>query len=185
MIYEKFSDIKTAVAGCSGCAYAATIKNTVFGEGSLHAKVMFVGEGPGAVEDETGRPFVGPAGQLLTKMIEAIGLTRNDVYIANIVKCRPPHNADPLPEYAECCLPFLRAQVAFIRPRLIVCLGKVPTRFLLHEEGSMGALHGRMITKGSFTFMPTYHPSALLHNEDLKRPAWEDFKKIRSFINDD
>jgi DNA polymerase len=146
---------------------------------------MLIGEGPGQAEDEQGLAFVGPAGQLLTRMLSAVGICREKVYIANIVKCRPPHNADPLPEYAECCLPFLRAQVAFIRPRLIVCLGKVPTRFLLHEEGSMGALHGKMITKGKITFMPTYHPSALLHNEDLKRPAWEDFKKIRSFINDD
>lgn len=184
-MYEKFSDIKKAVSECEKCRLCETRKNTVFGEGSLKAKVMFIGEGPGAVEDETGRPFVGPAGQLLDKMLAAIGLSRQEVYIANIVKCRPPFNADPKPEYADACVPYLRAQVAFIRPKVIVCLGKVPTRFILHEEGSMSRLHGKVVKRGAFYIMPTYHPSALLRSEELKRPAWEDFKILRSLISDD
>lgn len=182
--YEKFSDIRNEVLSCTKCELCKKRLNPVFGEGSVHAKLMFVGEGPGQTEDETGRPFVGAAGQLLTKMIEAIGLKREDVYIANIVKCRPPFNADPKPEYAEACMPYLRSQIVFIRPKLIVCLGKVPTRFLLHEERSMSSLHGKIVKKGNIYLMPTYHPSALLRNEDLKRPAWEDFKVIRSFINE-
>ena len=184
MRYEKFSDIRQAVSACENCKLCETRKNTVFGEGSVHADVMFIGEGPGAVEDELGRPFVGPAGQLLEKMLASIGLSRSDVYIANIVKCRPPFNADPLPQYAEKCMPYLRSQIAFIRPKVLVLLGKVPTRFILGEEGSMSGLHGKIFRKGAFYIMPTYHPSALLRSENLKRPAWEDLKALRRLLDD-
>lgn len=181
-MYTNFLAIKEDVLSCEKCALSKTRTNAVFGEGTVHAKLMFVGEGPGADEDKTGRPFVGRAGVLLEKMINAIGLTRSEVYIANIVKCRPPHNADPLPEYANSCLPYLREQVKFIRPKIIVCLGRIAANYLLGEQVAISRVHGNVYRRGNFIIIPTYHPSALLRDESLKRAAWEDFKKIRDLL---
>ena len=176
--FSTMEELQHAVETCTRCALAKTRRNAVFGEGNPHARIMFVGEGPGEREDATGRPFVGPAGQLLDKMLHAIDLAREDVYIANIVKCRPPGNADPLPEYATTCLPFLREQVRAVQPRIIVCLGRIAMQYILKEQGIMRQ-HGKVFRRGNFIIIPTYHPSALLRNTALKRDAWEDFKTIR------
>lgn len=183
-MYDSLKQVYHEVYNCQKCDLCKTRTNTVFGEGNLQADLMFIGEGPGAREDEQGRPFVGPAGQLLDKMIEAIGLKRSDVYIANVVKCRPPHNADPKPEYAEACIPYLREQVRFIRPKVIVCLGRIAMQYILKEPLGITRVHGKVYRKKSFCIVPTFHPSALLRNEELKRPAWEDFKIIRGLLDD-
>lgn len=141
--------------------------------------IMFIGEGPGEQEDLQGRPFVGPAGILLTKMIQAIGLERRDVYIANIVKCRPPFNRAPTREEAQACLPYLRAQVAFLRPRILVALGATAAGHIIDSSVRITRDHGNWIKKGVFWLVPTFHPAALLRDPDKKRAAWEDFKGIR------
>lgn len=180
MKYESFNKVKADALACEKCVLCKTRKHVVFGEGSLKADIMFIGEGPGAQEDATGRPFVGPAGQLLDKMLGAIDLTRNDVYIANIVKCRPPGNADPLPEYREACIPYLREQVRFIRPKIIVLLGRVALQTLLNTNEGITRARGKIYERKNFTFIPTYHPSALLRNEALKKDAWIDMQTIKA-----
>ena len=147
--------------------------------GDLHAPLMFIGEGPGQQEDLTGRPFVGAAGQLLDKMLAAIGLTREQVYICNIVKCRPPNNRVPEPDERAVCMDYLRQQVALVRPKIIVCLGSTPARALLGEDVRITRDRGVWHLKKGVWFMPTFHPAALLRDLDKKRPAWEDFKAIR------
>lgn len=184
-MYENLGKVRDEALQCQKCALAGTRRHVVFGEGSLHARLMFVGEGPGATEDATGRPFVGPAGQLLERMLGAIGLTRDEVYIANIVKCRPPGNADPRPEYAAACLPYLREQVRFVHPRVIVLLGRIAVQNLLKVQSGIGRIHGQIYNRKGFLFVPTYHPSALLRNPDLKKDAWEDFKVIRRLLEEE
>ncbi len=178
-MYTNLKEVYLDVAQCTRCSLCRTRHNTVFGEGSVDAGIMFIGEGPGEQEDLTGRPFVGPAGQLLDKMLASIGFKREDVFIANIVKCRPPFNADPREEYVSECIGYLREQIRFIRPKLIVCLGKVAAVHVLKEPLSIMRQHGKIFARGNFTIIPTFHPSALLRDESLKRPAWEDFKIIR------
>lgn len=181
-MYQSFSEIKRDVEKCEKCDLCKTRKHAVFGEGGLNVNVMFVGEGPGAREDETGRPFVGPAGQLLDKMLASIGLDRTTAYIANVVKCRPPNNADPRPEYCQACIGYLREQVRFLRPKIIVCLGRIAMRELLGEAQGITRVHGRVYERKGFLIVPTFHPSALLRNPELKRGAWEDFKIIRNLL---
>jgi uracil-DNA glycosylase family 4 len=181
-MYKSLKEVYRDVYNCEKCELVKTRTNVVFGEGSLRAKLMFIGEGPGAKEDELARPFVGPAGQLLDKMIEAIGLKREEVYIANVVKCRPAFNSDPKPEYANACLPYLREQVRFIRPKVIVCLGRIAMQYILKEPLGITRVHGKVYDKKGFYIVPTFHPSALLRNEDLKQPAWEDFKVIKDLL---
>lgn len=164
---------------CKKCRLSETRTNVVFGEGNETAKIMFVGEGPGYNEDIQGRPFVGRAGQLLDKMIEAIQLHRNDVYIANIVKCRPPENRNPLEDESTACIDYLRWQVKLIHPQIIVCLGSVASKCLINPDISISKQRGQFVKSGEFYFMPTYHPSYLLRNESAKKDAWEDFKKIK------
>lgn len=149
------------------------------GEGNLHADLMLIGEGPGEQEDRTGRPFVGPAGQLLDRMLAAIGLTREHVYICNIVKCRPPHNRVPEAEEAAACIGFLRQQTALVQPRIILLLGSTAARTILGEDLRITRDRGVWHLKKGIWVMPTYHPSALLRDETKKRPAWEDFKAVR------
>ena len=167
------------VFSCEKCRLAVTRQNVVLGEGDLHAPLMFIGEGPGQQEDQTGRPFVGAAGQLLDRMLAAIGLKREQVYICNIVKCRPPQNRVPEPDERAACLPHLRAQVALVRPKVIVCLGSTPARALLGDDIRITRDRGVWHLKKGVWFMPTYHPAALLRDADKKRPAWTDFKAIR------
>ena len=152
------------------------------GEGAPRAELMVVGEGPGQEEDRQGRPFVGPSGELLTKMIHSIGMERGECYIANVVKCRPPGNRNPAPDEIAACLDYLRAQVLLIRPRVIVLLGKVASGALLKQEIFITRDHGMWFERKGIMFMPTYHPSALLRDQSKKRDAWEDFKKVRAML---
>lgn len=177
-------ELKKFCFRCSKCRLAETRTNVVFGEGNEHADIMFVGEGPGYNEDMQGRPFVGKAGQLLDKMIEAIKLKRSDVYIANVVKCRPPENRNPLEDESEACLDYLRWQVKLIQPKIIVCLGAVSAKNLINPDLSISRQRGDFVKKGSIYFMPTYHPSYLLRNEAAKKDAWEDFKKIAAKLEE-
>jgi uracil-DNA glycosylase family 4 len=176
-------ELKKYCLKCNKCRLASTRTNVVFGEGNEHADLMFVGEGPGYYEDIQGRPFVGRAGQLLDKMIEAIHFKRSDVYIANIVKCRPPENRDPLDDECEACLDYLRWQVKLINPKIIVCLGSVSSRKLISEDFKISRQRGQFVKKGNFYFMPTYHPSYLLRNEASKKDAWDDFKKVKEMLD--
>lgn len=167
------------VGSCKRCPLFRSRKNSVFGEGNLRAEIMFVGEAPGREEDAKGRPFVGAAGRLLTKMIEAIDLRRSDVYIANVLKCRPPGNRDPLPEEVDACREFLFRQIELIKPKVICGLGSHATRTLLETSESISKLRGKVHTCRSKMFVPTYHPAALLRNAGWKRAAWEDLKLVR------
>lgn len=172
------------VFSCEKCRLGQTRQNVVLGEGDLHAPLMFIGEGPGQQEDATGRPFVGAAGQLLDKMLAAIGLAREQVYICNIVKCRPPQNRVPEADECAACMGYLRAQVALVRPQVIVCLGSTPARALLGDEIRITRDRGVWHLKKGVWFIPTFHPAALLRDADKKRPAWEDFKAIRDKLKE-
>jgi DNA polymerase len=150
----------------------------VFGEGDEGAALMFIGEGPGADEDKTGRPFVGRAGQLLTKMIEAMGLTRQQVYIANVVKCRPPENREPFQDEVAACMGFLRTQIKLINPKVIVCLGATSAGHLLNPGKRISNIRGHFLEYEGLKVMPTYHPAYLLRNETKKRDVWNDLKLV-------
>lgn len=160
-------------------------KQVVFGVGNPDADLMFVGEAPGADEDLQGEPFVGRAGQLLTKIIEAIGLTREQVYIANIIKCRPPGNRNPEPDEVERCEPFLFRQVDAIKPKVIVALGKFAAQSLLKTTDPITRLRGRVYTYRGASLIPTFHPAYLLRNPSSKREVWEDMKKVRAILQGD
>ena len=170
--------VKGNVSVCKLCALAAKRNNTVFGEGSSSAKLMFVGEAPGRDEDIQGKPFVGRAGKLLTDIIEAMGLKRDDVYIANILKCRPPENRNPLPEEIVKCSPYLLRQIQTIKPRVICTLGKFASQTLLETETSISALRGKFHDYHGLKLMPTYHPAYLLRNPSSKKEVWNDMKAI-------
>lgn len=179
---DEMSQIRSEVLRCASCPLSSTRKNVVFGEGDPHAALMFIGEGPGAVEDETGRPFVGPAGELLTRIIGAMGLKRDDVYIANIVKCRPPGNRDPHPEEVAACIGYLHAQIDAIRPKIIVALGRIASHTLLGEDTPISRLRGAFREYQGIMLMPTYHPSYLLQNPAKKRDVWEDIQKVMDVL---
>ncbi len=169
---------------CEKCGLCAGRNHVVPGEGNPQAKLMLIGEGPGQEEDRQGKPFVGRSGELLTRMLHAIGLERSEVYICNVVKCRPPQNRDPEPEEAMMCLDYLRAQVALVRPQIVVLLGKVACRYTLNEPVFITRDHGRWYERKGVWFMPTFHPSALLRDPAKKRDAWEDFQKIRDKLRE-
>lgn len=178
-------EVRERLGDCTRCKLSGGRKKIVFGAGNPDAVLMFVGEGPGRDEDMQGIPFVGRAGQLLTKIIEAIDLKREDIYIANIVKCRPPENRNPEPDEVKACIPFLMDQIRAIRPQIIVTLGGVATNNLLGTKGSLGSVRGRFHTldlSGSLV-LPTYHPAFLLRSPAKKREAWEDMKKVRDMYN--
>jgi uracil-DNA glycosylase family 4 len=157
-------------------------RQVVFGVGNPNADLMFVGEGPGADEDIQGEPFVGRAGQLLTKIIEAIGMTRQDVYIANVIKCRPPQNRNPEPDEVEKCEPFLFRQIETIKPKVIVALGKFAAQSLLKTSEPITRIRGREYKYRDAILMPTYHPAYLLRNPSSKREVWEDMKRVRAIL---
>jgi len=170
-------DLNNQILKCEKCALAKTRTNVVPGEGSSHAEIMFIGEGPGKNEDEQGRPFVGAAGKLLDKLIESIGLTRKDIYIANIVKCRPPQNRDPLPNEVEACRLWLDRQIEIIKPKLIVLLGRHSMdRFLPNQKISFD--HGKPKRRKGQVYFPIYHPAAALYRNNLLEDLEKDFKKI-------
>lgn len=180
---DKLKELRDYAQTCSKCRLCEKRKNVVFGEGNENTNIMFIGEGPGGEEDNTGRPFVGKAGQLLTKILQSVDIKREDVYIANIVKCRPPANRVPFDDEAECCLPYLRKQVSVIRPKIIVCLGATASKYIIDKNIRITRDRGKWHEKGSFLMIPTYHPSALLRDPGKKRYAWEDFKSIRDKLN--
>jgi uracil-DNA glycosylase family 4 len=173
------SDFHNAIQGCMNCPLGATRTNFVFGAGNPDADIMFVGEAPGEKEDLEGMPFVGRSGKLLTDILKAIDLTREDVYIANILKCRPPNNRDPNRAEIEECEPYLLKQIELIKPKLLVALGRISASTLLRSKDSLTAMRGQVFDYHGTDMVVTYHPAALLRNPNWKRPAWEDFKKIR------
>lgn len=172
-------ELKEIVLKCNLCPLHQGRTKVVFGQGNPKADLMFIGEGPGQVEDETGLAFVGPAGQLLTKAIEGIGFTRDEVYIANIVKCRPPNNRNPLKEEMISCIPYLRWQVKLIKPKIIICLGAISATNIIDPDFKITRQRGTWQQKKGIWIMATYHPSAVLRDVLKKRPFWEDFKEIR------
>lgn len=170
---------------CQRCGLCETRTHVVFGQGSPHPKVLFVGEGPGQQEDEQGQPFVGRSGQLLDKYLFAMDLDRNtNCYIGNIVKCRPPQNRDPLPEERQACIPWLREQFRCLQPKIIVCLGRVAAQTLIRPDFSVTKEHGQFIQKGDTLFMATWHPAALLRNPAAKADAFGDFVALREKIEE-
>lgn len=178
-------ELRKKALDCKKCQLHKRRTNLVFGSGDPDAKLMFIGEAPGEDEDLQGLPFVGRAGQLLTKMIEAIGMQRKDVYIANILKCRPPNNRSPLPEEISSCSNFVMEQIIFLRPRVICALGKFSAQFMLKSEAPITSLRGRFYDIDGVKVMPTFHPAYLLRNPDAKRFVWEDLKKIRDELKRD
>ncbi|MDL2258557.1 uracil-DNA glycosylase [Eubacteriales bacterium OttesenSCG-928-K08] len=176
--------LTTQIADCRACDLCQTRTNIAFGEGNKNADILFIGEGPGREEDLQGRPFVGPAGQLLDKMLAAIGLYREDVYIANIVKCRPPQNRVPLEEEANACITYLRAQTALIKPRIIVCLGATAAKYVYDKDVRITRDRGHWKQKNGVYILPTYHPAALLRDPPKKHEAWADFQQIRKILDE-
>jgi len=174
-----WAELKLEVKECSKCRLSLTRTNTVFGMGNINAGIMIIGEGPGQQEDEQGLPFVGKSGQLLDKILQACGFNRNDhVFIANIVKCRPPNNRDPKPDEREACIEYLMRQIKLIQPAIIVLLGRTALQGLINPELSITRLRGQWMMWNNINVMPTYHPSALLRNPNLKTETWNDFKMI-------
>jgi DNA polymerase len=172
------------VAACRRCGLHAGRRNAVPGEGAEKPLVLVVGEGPGADEDRTGRPFVGAAGKYLDKWLAAVELSREaNCFIANVVKCRPPGNRDPQPEEAAACRPFLERQIELLRPRAILTVGRIASRLLLGREDPIGALRGRAYEYQGVPLVPTFHPSAVLRDASLRRAVWEDLKRLKSILD--
>jgi len=177
--------LEKVIQNCSRCPLGQFRSKAVPGEGNWRAELMFVGEAPGADEDKQGRPFVGRAGQLLTKIIEAMTFKREEVYITNVVKCRPPENRTPQPEEIDQCAPFLKLQIRVVKPRVIVALGKVAADFFIPGNLSMGQLRGSFFSYEGIPVMPTYHPSFVLRNEarrEIKRQVWQDMQKVMELL---
>lgn len=178
ILSETLDEIRADLGDCQRCRLARGRNRIVFGDGNPGAKLVFVGEGPGFEEDQQGKPFVGAAGQLLSRIIEAINLTRSQVYICNIVKCRPPKNRNPEPAEISTCFPFLERQIAAIQPDIICALGSVAAQTLLQTTMSISRLRGRFHEYKGIKVLPTYHPAYLLRNPDKKRDVWEDMKML-------
>jgi len=172
--------IRHEIGDCQRCKLAAKRTNIVFGSGNPNAELVFVGEAPGYDEDQQGLPFVGRAGQLLTKIIESINLKREDVYICNVLKCRPPENRNPEPDEVATCNPFLKRQLATIRPKIVCCLGTFAAQTVLQTPASISKLRGRFIDMDGIRVIATFHPAYLLRSPDKKREVWEDMKQIRA-----
>ena len=184
-MYESFQALQSAALACQGCKLCQTRHSVVFGAGSQHAKIMFIGEGPGENEDLQGEPFVGRAGQLLDKILTHVGLSRqNDVYITNMVKCRPPKNRDPLPEEQDACIGWLKEQAALLRPKILVCLGRVAACRLIDPNFKVTREHGVFVEKNGMLRMGTFHPAALLRNPGQKPLAFADFLALREKIGE-
>jgi len=175
-------EIRDELGECTRCRLHEGRTHLVFGTGNPHARLMFVGEAPGQDEDEQGLPFVGRAGQLLTKMIESMGFRRDDVYIANVLKCRPPGNRPPKPDEVATCEPFLRKQIASIKPEVLCALGSFAAQAVLRREDKISSMRGKFFLIDGVTVMPTYHPAYLLRNPSEKRTVWEDLQKIMAVL---
>ena len=175
MVYENLDELREEVLGCQNCGLAATRRNVVFGVGAPGAKILLIGEGPGENEDKQGEPFVGRSGQLLDKMLEYAGLSRKkNIYIANMVKCRPPQNRDPAPDEIAACMGWLRNQTAILRPAIIVCIGRIAAVSLIQKDFKVTKQHGQFIEKNDTLMTGTFHPAALLRNPVNKPAAMED-----------
>jgi len=179
-----WQSLHNACQQCSRCALAATRTNVVFGTGLQDAEILFVGEGPGQQEDLQGVPFVGPAGRFLDDMLSIIGLSRHNCYIANIVKCRPPQNRDPMQTEQEACIPWLRMQTKLLRPKIIVCLGRIAAMKLIKEDFKITREHGQWFEKGGIWFYAMYHPSALLRDESKRPDTFRDLKRLQAKIQE-
>jgi DNA polymerase len=181
---DAFSALRTDVLGCTRCRLAESRRTVVFGEGDGSADLLVVGEAPGVEEDRSGRPFVGPAGRLLDKMLSAIGFRREEVFICNVLKCRPPNNRDPLADEVASCRPYLRKQVELIKPKAICAFGRFAAQTLLDNEMSLSRMRGAKHDFMGIPVVATYHPAALLRNTQWKRPAWEDLKLLRRIYDE-
>jgi len=181
---DHWEQLKQECFQCRGCALAETRTNLVFGDGSETAEILFIGEGPGQTEDEQGIPFVGKAGQLLDDMLEIIHLDRTKVYIANVVKCRPPHNRDPLNVEQDACIGWLRRQTALLRPKIIVCLGRIAAKAIIKEDFKITQEHGRWFSRGGVQMTAIYHPSALLRDVSKRPETFDDLKSIQEKIRE-
>ena len=181
---SEWEKLENECKSCQACALSQTRKNVVFGVGSREAEVLFIGEGPGANEDAEGVPFVGAAGKLLDDMLQMIGLKREAVYIANIVKCRPPQNRDPLNVEVEACIGYLRNQVALLRPKIIVCLGRIAAMRLIREDFKITKEHGQWFEKAGVQMMAIYHPAALLRDPRKRPETFEDLKVLQAKIRE-
>ncbi len=180
--HEMMEQLRQKVSDCRNCSLCNTRTQSVFGKGSESPIVLFVGEAPGEQEDREGKPFVGPAGKLLDLYLEFIGMTEEDFYIANILKCRPPHNRDPLPEEEEACLSHLREQLKLLQPKILVCLGRISAKRIISPDFRITKQRGIWYDLGGLRVMATYHPSALLRDPSKKEDALVDFKKIAEEI---
>lgn len=181
---EALEQLKKEMENCRACRLCEKRTQTVFGRGSEKAKILFVGEAPGQNEDLQGLPFVGAAGQLLDRYIEFIGLEKEDYYIANVIKCRPEGNRDPLPEEEEACMPYLRRQVQILRPQILICLGRIAAKRIISPDFRITRDHGKWFSAGGIKMMATFHPSALLRDPRKKEEALDDFKAIaKEFYN--
>ena len=183
-MYETWEQLKADCMDCRKCALCETRTKLVFGVGNENADLMFVGEAPGEQEDLSGVPFVGRAGQLLDKFLCAVDIDREDVYIANILKCRPPKNRDPLPEEEDACIGFLREQVSLINPKIIVCLGRISAMRLIKPDFKITKEHGTWFKKGNYLMTAVYHPAALLRDPRKKEEMLEDMKKIKEKLSE-
>ena len=183
-MYENWEQLNEAIKDCNKCKLCSGRINIVFGTGNKNASLMFIGEGPGADEDIQGEPFVGKAGQLMNKAFEALDIKREDVYIANIVKCRPPQNRDPETDEAEACMDYLRNQVLLVKPKIIVLLGSVALKNILGEEYGITNSRGKWIEKKGIWYIPTFHPAALLRDDSKKIDFWKDLKLIKEKLKE-
>lgn len=177
---DTWETLQTACMQCRGCGLADTRTHVVFGTGATDAEILLIGEGPGQHEDEQGVPFVGKAGQLLDDMLEIIGLDRTKVYIANVVKCRPPQNRDPLNVEQDACIGWLRRQTALLRPKMIVCLGRIAAKAIIKEDFKITQEHGQWFTRGGVQMTAIYHPAALLRDVGKRPETFEDLKSIQA-----
>jgi DNA polymerase len=183
-MYDTWEELEGACRECRECTLCETRTNVVFGVGKRDAEVLFIGEGPGEQEDLRGEPFVGRAGQLLDKMLLAVGLDRSQIYIANIVKCRPPKNRDPLPEEQDKCIAYLRNQVKIMKPKIIVCLGRISGMKIIKPDLHITQEHGQWVERSGIFMMAMLHPAALLRNPNLKPDAFQDFLNLREKIRE-
>ena len=181
---DTWEALKRDCMACRGCALADTRTNVVFGDGAVDAEILLIGEGPGQHEDEQGVPFVGRAGQLLDDMLEIIGLDRTKVYIANIVKCRPPNNRDPLNVEQDACIGWLRRQTALLRPKVIVCLGRIAAKVIIKEDFRITSEHGQWFQRNGVQMTAIYHPSALLRDVSKRPETFEDLKSIQAKVRE-
>ncbi len=176
---NKLEILREETTNCKKCNLYKQHKNVVFGDGNPNAEIMLISEGPGYYEDLQGTTFVGKSGQLLDKILDASGFDRQKhIFIANIVKCRPPNNRDPLPEEIEACIPYLYQQIKIVNPKIIILLGATALKGLIDKNAKITKIRGEWINWNGYNVMPTFHPSALLRNQNLKRPVWDDFKKV-------